>query len=324
MIRKLISKVPIDKIIERDMRLQRSGHRYLRGVDHDSLVIDLERNLFYWNSIGVHGDALKWMTDIKGLSYKEALTQLQKYSGLPFTRILDFLEKPAPIYPKLLQTFFELGKRRRQYWYNRGISDTTLDFFQIGHTGKFHVIPIIVDDKLVNFQCRKAGLDKRMWRWSSGRPPYPFNTGRPYTSNYVLLTEGLPDAMILHQMGKPVISQDSGPQSWRKEWNKHIVGFDTVYIIFDNDEAGIKGARRTARKMLNKACIVFWPYGFPKKYDINQAYLDFGEEKFNILLNEVMIPFAIHSSDMPDMVSSIQVIRYGIRKVADEYGFRGV
>lgn len=321
MIRQLISRVPIDKVIERDMRLHRSGHRYLRGIDHDSLVVDLERNLFFWNSIGIQGDALKWLTDIKGLSYREALSQLQKYSGLPFTRILDILEKPVPIYPKLLKTFFRLGKQYREYWYDRGFTDATLDFFQVGHTGKFHVVPIIVDGILENFQCRKIGVEKKLWRWSSNRPPYPFNTGNQ-SSKYVFMAEGLPDTMLLHQLGYPAICSDSGPQSWKKEWNRHIVQFDTIYLIFDNDEAGIRGARRTSKRLLHKAYMLLWPYSFPKKYDLNKAFLDLGEQGFHKFMEEVLLPNAFHSSRLPNRWDFIDALRMEVQRYADKYSIK--
>ena len=39
-----------------------TGHgRYLRAKQHDSLVVDVQRQAWYWNSRGIHGDVLDWL-----------------------------------------------------------------------------------------------------------------------------------------------------------------------------------------------------------------------------------------------------------------------
>jgi len=294
-IKDLAYKVPVDKIIAHTFRLKGNG-RYLRGIEHDSLVIDLEKNRFYWNSLGISGSALDWLMKIKGMSYRSAFEALQKYSGLPFTRILDKIDEPTPIYPKLLDTFYNLGKHYREYWYRRGFTDETINYFKLGYTGKAYVIPVIVDGKLENFQCRIGqGDKKRIWNWAKDRTAIPFNVDHGFYSKFVFLTEGLPDAMIMHQIRFPAISQISGPYAWNKDWNKYIIGYDQCYVIYDNDKAGMVGARRTANKLLNRGYILFWPNFMPDKYDVNQCFLDYGEERTRNLILEVMVTNAIHS-----------------------------
>jgi len=299
-VRSLISRVPIDAIIKEHLRLKESGVRYLRGVEHDSLVVDLKTNRFYWNSISISGDALTWLTKIVGLSYSEALGELQKHSGLPFTNIIENLYKPSPIYPPLMRSFYELGRHYREYWYRRGFTDASIDHFKLGYTGKAFVIPIVVNNTLVDFQCRIGeGANKRVWKWSKGSLPHPFNaTGKK--GSYIFMAEGPPDAIILHQLGLPVISQDCGP-NWRAVWNKHIIGYNQVYIIYDNDEAGMIGAKRTARKLLNRGYILCWPDYFDSKFDINKAYLTLGEQKTKTLILEAMLPLAVHSSEIKNL-----------------------
>jgi len=314
-IRSLIAKVPIDVIVRERFRLKESGVRYLRGIEHDSLVIDLETNRFYWNSIGISGDALTWLTKILGLSYSDSLIELQKYSGLPFTNIIENLYKPSPIYPPLMKSFYELGKYYREYWYRRGFTDESIDYFKLGYTGRAFVIPIVVDKILVDFQCRIGeGDNKRVWKWSKGGSPHPFNaTGKK--GNYIFMAEGPPDAIILHQLGLPVISQDCGP-NWKPAWNKHIIGYNQVYIIYDNDDAGMVGAGRTARKLLNRGYILCWPDYFNSKFDINSAYLSFGEQKTKTLILEAMLPLAVHSSE----IKSLDAIRRQVGNAARKLG----
>jgi len=295
---KLVESVSIVPVIEETFELERSGSRYLRGVKHDSLVISLEKNLFYWNSIGINGNALTWLTKIRGLSYRDALAALQKYSGIPFTQVLDVLDTPAPVYPKLLDVFYILGQQHRNYWYDRGFTDSTIDFFKLGYTGKAHVIPFFEDGVLVNFQCRRGkGNDKRVWNWVKGRKPTLYNIDN-IKSNYTFLTEGSIDAITLHQMGISAITTNN-IQYWDKRFNKHIIKFNSIYVLYDNDVAGKLQSSRVSRKLLNRAYVVFWPKHMPNKFDVNDAYLLFGSDGLKSVLN-IMVEHSICSSDLHD------------------------
>jgi len=297
MIQRLINKVPIDRLIERDLRLKQSGRNYMCGIDHDSLVIDLRKNRFYWNSLGISGNALDWLTRIRGLSYRDSLVELQKCSGLPFTRVLEKIDKPTPIYGKLLDTFFTLGEYNRQYWYHRKFSDETIDHFKLGFTGKAFVIPIIVDDKLVNFQCRIGCKEhKRVFNWVSGRSPDLFNCDG-ITGKVAILTEGAIDAISLYQVGIDAVSGNS-INYWNTEWNKYITKLNMIYVIYDHDRAGLLGSSRVSRKLLNRGYVVFWPSYFKDKFDINDGLVKFGETKLKELITYAMLPNAIHASDL--------------------------
>lgn len=297
MIRQLANRVPIDKLIGETFRLRGNG-RYRKGIEHDSLVVDLEKNMFYWNSIGIRGNALDWLTNIQGLSYRDALGELQRLSGLPFTNILDKIDEPTPLYPRLLHTFYNLGQYYKEYWYKRGYTDKTIEYFNLGYTGKSYVIPIIVDGKLMNFICRIGGEgNKRIWNWSTGRPTYPYNVDN-HTSKYVFLTEGPTDVLAMYQIGLPAISRTGGLSSWKKEWNKHIIKFNSVYVLYDNDEAGFIGSGRVVSKFLNRGSVLYWPKGFPDKYDVNRCMLEHGEEKTRRLITEAMLPNAVHAKEV--------------------------
>lgn len=297
MLQELINRVPIDAIIGETFRLRGSG-RYLKGIEHDSLVIDLEKNMFYWNSIDMRGSSLDWLTKIQGMSYRQALETLQRFSGLPFTRILDKIDQPTPIYPKLLDTFYNLGKYYREYWYNRGLTDATIDYFKLGYTGKAYVIPIVLEGTLMNFMCRIGnGETKKVWNWASGHASSPFNAIKR-EEKYVFLTEGPTDVLAMHQIGLPSITRTGGISSWKQEWNRYIINYNYVYVIYDNDKAGIVNSRRVANKFLNRGYVLFWPKSFPDKFDVNECMLHFGEDRARRIILEAMVPCAVHASEL--------------------------
>ena len=112
MLKQAVSRVPVEQVVGRDFDLHRAGERYYRAVKHNSLVVDTEKNRWYWNSLGVSGNALDWLTKIRGYSVADSLEILQNYTKVPLRRSLDILFEPQLPYPKLLQAFYQLGKKK--------------------------------------------------------------------------------------------------------------------------------------------------------------------------------------------------------------------
>lgn len=294
------NKVPVKDIVERKFTLRQSGRRYLRGVEHDSLVVDLETNTFHWNSIDLHGNALTWLKEVEGMSYKHSMEFLEKYTGLPFTRSLRKLEEPTPIYPKLLDSFYELGKYHRDYWLDRGLTNETIELYRLGYAGKgIFCIPLFRDSALHNFQCRKSE-PKRIWNWASGRGPTLFGLGKGVVadSSYTFIAEGPLDAMVLNQIGLPAISHNGGSGAWSDSWNAKILNFNFIYLIYDNDEAGIKSSKRVSEKLLGRGYVLFWPSFFKQGFDVNDALQTFGAQRTREFIQNVMLTNAVHSSDV--------------------------
>lgn len=290
--------IPVAEVIRKTFELKPSGSRYLRGIEHDSLVVDKKRNLFFWNSKGIAGDALDWLTEVRGVSHdnaKQLLSKFPKYRS----DTMQNSDTGVPVYPKLLDTFFELGKKHRDYWYHRGYSDSTINLYRLGYTGDFYVIPIIKDAELKNFQCRRAE-PKAIWSWARGHAPYLFGSDI-VDSDYIFFTESPVDAVAMREMRLPAISHNGGAGCWLNKWNKDIVKYDKVYVIYDNDRAGIRGAKKVARKMLGRAYVLFWPSGFKNKFDINAALLKFGKKKAKKLIRGVLVSQAVHSSDLDNL-----------------------
>ena len=58
------------------LNLEKNGRYSLRDRDHDSLVFDLKRNFFFWNSQGKRGGCVKLYMEIMGVDFKEAVLKL--------------------------------------------------------------------------------------------------------------------------------------------------------------------------------------------------------------------------------------------------------
>ena len=251
----------LEKLISQDFTI--TGHgRWLRTLEHDSLVIDTHKQRFFWNSRGLSGDAYTWLTKIKNISPEEAKYAIKNKETVLFSKKFFKPEKNAVIVHKdLVDIFYNNGKNYREYWYNiRGYTDETIDRFKLGFSGEWYTIPIFVDGHFANFQCRKIH-PKIIRPWYYGLGALPFNFSGLQFANWTVLTEGPVDAIMLVQHGIPAISQTGGAGTWKSLWSTSLAHLNRIYIVYDNDEAGYVGAKKVAQKLGIRAKVYnLWHY----------------------------------------------------------------
>jgi len=78
-----------DIIHEDEPLIDREHPRYLRGQVHDSLVVDRQRQCYYWNSQGESGDVYTWLKLHRGLPHQEAMVYLARHYGLEMPRFSE-------------------------------------------------------------------------------------------------------------------------------------------------------------------------------------------------------------------------------------------
>jgi DNA primase len=265
----------LEEIIERDYTLKGHG-RYLKTIEHDSLVVDTEKQIFFWNSKGINGNAFDWLTKIKGMSIIDARKYLGEFNPILYTAQPEKSEGKSVVNEGLVDIFFELGKYNRDYWRNRGYYDTTIDMFKLGYTGEWYVIPFFVHGIFRNFQCRKP--DRTMKGWYRGVGPLPFNLDYVKNQKLCILTEGPVDAIMCMQNGLPAMSTNAGADYFDTTWIMELADVKEIYIAYDNDPGGRFGARRVGKMFGTKAKIYTFN-DYPEKYDPNDFFKDGGTNK---------------------------------------------
>lgn len=98
------------------------------------------------------------------------------------------------------------------------------------------VVPIFqAGDKLLKSKNIHGG--------QSGLCPFP-----PYTKTSAILTEGEKDMAIATEWFQEydVIGNLGGASTFKAEWASALSRYDTVIILYDNDEAGIRGTAKVA------------------------------------------------------------------------------
>lgn len=242
-------------IISKDFDLEGTG-RWLKVVDKNngpsSLVVDTEEEIFYYNSKNIVGDALVWLTKVKGMTFDEAkkiLKQFETFGGSYIITIKDGSE--VVVLPRLVDSFWTAGNspEYRKYWYNRGIKDSTIDRFRLGHYNGWNTIPIFMDGIFRNFQIRRDEPKKTIKGWYSGIGPLLFNSSILKLSKTVFIAEGPTDCIRLMQEGFPAISHTGGATGWKQEWNKYFLNQERIFYFSDNDEAGVEGAKKVAQNL---------------------------------------------------------------------------
>jgi len=262
--------------------------RWLRTVEHDSLVIDIEKQLFFWNSRGVIGNAYKWLTEIIGVSPKEAKSILHSQKPALYTK--TYVEPPQDTptpYSQLVNVFYNYGKEHHEYWHNtRGYTEETINRFRLGFNGEIYTIPVYVDGKFKNFQC--LGVNpKRRFSWYKGLGALPFNFSNLVVTDWVVIAEGPVDAIMLRQNNIPAVSQTGGAGTWKDKWLYYFIKMKSIYAVYDNDDAGNEGAKGIAKSLGTGRTRIFNFWDFDKGYDVTDFFKDGGtKEDFHELLSK--------------------------------------
>lgn len=219
-----------------------------------------------------------------------------------------------------------------EFLQHRGLSRSTLEFYDIKTKVDQDGKPISVGFRYPNQSFKVRELSDKVFRWEGvsssglfGRDK--FSAG---SNKFVTITEGEYDAASLWQvLGSPVVSVRSSSSavsdiSVERSW---LNSFDTIVLAFDGDVAGREAVRECARLFdYNKVLVV----NFDKRKDANE-YLqnDEADELRTIWKNaKRYLPATVRSSfddfkkiltetpkaGIPYPFPELNKLTYGIRK----------
>ena len=166
----------------------------------------------------------------------------------------------------------------------RGITDSVIDAFSISVGDVLHlrlseaiIIPVRHVDGTHSFnKYRRNPLEGNV------KPKYLYDRGGKITlfgadhvvksittgiGKPIVITEGELDTLVCWSLGIPAVSSTGGAQSFQEEWVELLNRYE-VYICFDNDEAGHKGAVKVL-SFLPDAKVIFIPKNIPDVKDIS-------------------------------------------------------
>lgn len=173
-------------------------------------------------------------------------------------------------------------------WLNqRGISDIIIDKYEITFADGRIVIP--VHDSNGNIIFRKHRRNPE----SDEGPKYKYDFGSNSAlygredagESYAVICEGEFDCLALRSRDIPAYSSTGGSGTFEKSWAERFANKD-VYICYDNDDAGIKGAFKV-QGIIPHAKIIWLPSEVGEHGDITDFFtkLNKSTDDFHSLRN---------------------------------------
>lgn len=269
----------LQSFIDEDFGYKHEGRNWGRSLEHSSLVVNESEQKWYWNSENKGGNVLQYLMSIRGLSRKSA-EELISIKGKILGNVVYSGDRDEGhyAYEKLVNSLWEFGKENRDYWYDRCLSDKTIDRFRLGYYNGWSVIPLYVNGSFVNFQCRRDIPTKSMKSWYQSEmvSPVLMNAELLQLVDTIYVTEGTVDSLLLNQEGLPSVAHSGGAGYWNSEWYPLFSRVSKVYYIADNDKAGMWAAKRLANHLGQGKVLI---YIFPtdkEKYDTVDFFRDGG------------------------------------------------
>lgn len=246
-------------------------NRYLKNVEvgkpikspfredrNPSFALFLSRksgNLMFKDfSTGLSGDVVKFIMNIERCNYKEAIEYIKYKKPITNNINLSYIPKSKEIKFGIVRQPFT--QKDIEYWSGFHISMSTLKHFNV-----FSIKYLLINDlvkykysysepmyayKIQNkFKIYRPLSDKKdKWRTNTSENDIQGYQQLPEKGNTLIITKSLKDVMVLYELGISAIS----PNSEGTLIPSHIINdlnerFKNIYILYDNDEAGINASK---------------------------------------------------------------------------------
>lgn len=165
----------------------------------------------------------------------------------------------------------QLDGETLDYLAGRGINAEATLTFKLGRVENRVTIPCLIKNGKPQPMCygikrRYIGTPPEAWiqRYtmdpgSTGKAIFNFNRIKDCkTLEYIFIVEGVLDCIMLDRLGIRAVAPFGGAAVWDPKWTKVFKNVKDIYVVSDNDEAGMKYAERKVR-MLGRGHMVFPP-----------------------------------------------------------------
>ncbi len=146
----LRARITLSAVIGRTTRLTKAGHEFkaccpFHNEKSPSFTVNDQKGFYHCFGCGAHGDAIRWMTDQRGLSFMDAVKELAAEAGMevpaPDPRAAKIAEKQSSLHEIMAaaQEWFVSqlagpdGVKARGYLASRGFDAHTVSRFGFGY-----------------------------------------------------------------------------------------------------------------------------------------------------------------------------------------------
>jgi len=146
----LRARITLSSVIGRTTRLTKAGHEFkaccpFHNEKSPSFTVNDAKGFYHCFGCGAHGDAIRWLTDQRGLSFMDAVKELASEAGIevpaPDPRAAAAAQQRDSLHDVMAaaQAWFverlasDEGARARAYLATRGFNDRTIERFGFGY-----------------------------------------------------------------------------------------------------------------------------------------------------------------------------------------------
>ena len=243
----LRARTLLSALIGKTTKLQRAGREWkaccpFHNEKTPSFTVNDDKGFYHCFGCGAHGDAIRWMTDQRGLPFMDAVKELAQAAGLEVPqadpRAREKAERASTLHDamKAAERFFEEqlggldGHHARDYLKRRGVTDAQRRAFGIGFApdsrGKLRMaLRGFGDDRLVEcgLLIRPEEADREPYDRFRGRLMIPIRDARGRTIAFGgrILGEGEPKYLnspetTLFDKGRTLFNLDRAAAASRK------------------------------------------------------------------------------------------------------------
>jgi len=190
-----------------------------------------------------------------------------------------------------------LPDRIRGYLHQRGITDDVITLHRLGWNGQRITIPIF--DREGGVACFKLAKDPEDQSASPKMLTSRGGTVELYGWERVLakpcrlvICEGECDRLVLEAHGIAAVTSTGGAGAFRAEWAADFVSIPEVYLCFDRDDAGRRGALRVGQ-FVPHAKIIELPEEVGHGGDVTDFFIRLGRTRGdfeNLLMSATPVP----------------------------------
>ena len=241
------NKIQIEALIQQSLQLSGSG-RYLKAVEHDSLVIDTHTQFWFWNSKFKSGKHIAWVQEcFPEMNFHDALTYLENLTGsetvMPSFASKEKAEPKPPENNLVLKYHFNLLESdfAKKAWNKRGINSWHWNKWLLGfkedHWGQGNALSMPFLDgaevKTIRHRMLSPNAKSRYLPESKEAGTWLFNADvLDQNPPYIVILEGEIKTMILSGFGEFVIGL-SGINHLPPSYLAKICKIPVVYVFPD-------------------------------------------------------------------------------------------
>ena len=196
----LRARITLSGVIGRTTRLTKAGREFkaccpFHNEKSPSFTVNDEKGFYHCFGCGAHGDAIRWMTDQRGLGFMDAVKELAQEAGMevpaPDPRAAKMAEQRDSLHDvtAAAQAWFveslasSEGEKARAYLATRGFDAHTLARFGFGYAPEGRqalkgALARFSEDKLIEAGLRIAVEDKEPYDRFRGRLMLPIEDAR--------------------------------------------------------------------------------------------------------------------------------------------------